>query len=138
MAALLNYRTNGYEALKTTWLTDEYAQEMNYTDFLAASVNNMPTTPSALMGWEIQKVENETDTTKPQGSMRALVKTLTRVVRQCAAGFCFTPTSHRQSLAYSQKRDRTVRGRSSKSRNDKYTSPCSKQFFSADLVSMWE
>jgi len=75
MAALLNYRTNGYEALKSTWLTDEYAQEMNYTDFLAASVNNLPTTPSALMGWEIQKVENETDTTKPQGSMRALVKT---------------------------------------------------------------
>ena len=72
MAALTFYRQSGYDALKATWLTEAYAQQMSYTDFLAGTVNNMPTSPAALMGWEIQKMESETAI---PGSVKAFVKT---------------------------------------------------------------
>jgi hypothetical protein len=75
-AALSTYRREGYDVLKTTWLTTDYANQMSFYDFLATIVNNIPTTPSALMGWEILKVEQVPDSqAASQGIRKVFLKT---------------------------------------------------------------
>jgi len=74
-SALVLYRQQGFEAVKTTWLTSEFATQTNFADFLATTVNNVPTTPAALMGWEILKVGIDDSGKTAQGTIKALVKT---------------------------------------------------------------
>lgn len=74
-AALTFYRQQGFEALKQVWLTDEYGARSAFADFMATTVNDIPTSPAALMGWEILNVTQDDPATSPPGTMRLLVKT---------------------------------------------------------------
>jgi hypothetical protein len=74
-AALAFYRKEGFDALKQIWLTDEFGSRSAYADFLATTVNDIPTSPAALMGWEILNVNLDDPGASPAGTMRLLVKT---------------------------------------------------------------
>ena len=74
-AALTFYRQEGFDALKQVWLTDEFGSRSAYADFMATTVNNTPTSPAALMGWEILNVSQDDPGASPPGTMRLLVKT---------------------------------------------------------------
>ncbi len=74
-AALTFYRQQGFDALKPVWLTDDFGARSAYADFLATTVNDVPTSPAALMGWEILDITQDDPAASPPGTMRLLVKT---------------------------------------------------------------